>query len=568
MNYDIGWLNSHNEKFTSLRSHQSSAISEILSAYEHTNVVVVEAPTGSGKTVLAEMVRHELRERGLFLATTIQLQQQFGADFRYSAELKGRRNYYTEYADPRSGITCDDCNGTPPAKSDCKWCEKRGTCPYERAKAAAYKSPVAVLNSAYFLHEANGVDKGIGRSRGFIVVDEADLLERQLLSYVEFSVNEKVLSDFKMTPLQKGVHKKTIVEWLEELAGRVGFWLQTHEPIYGDDSPSSITLMRRFKRNEKLDGELSLVLSGDLDDNWVRDNKAGPMVLKPIHVKEWATSRLWKHSRKVIPGDVENRELDSFDSWEYNDDGDIVVPGKWMLMSGTIGSVEPFMKLLGKQPGEYEFVQVESTFPIENRPIYLTNAADMSMKGGMEEGGWNTAVTALAHILELHPDERILVHTVSYKLARYLAGGLYSDRVVTYLSSEDKTTSLEKYVGTKDAVLIAASMDRGVDLADELCGVIVVAKLPFPYLGDPQTNARMHSREDGLGQTWYEMETGRTLVQMTGRGVRSDTDQCVTYILDMAAGGMIRKTYTTPRWWREAVSREFNARKWRKEYGL
>lgn len=536
-------------------------MNEILTHFEHTNIVVCEAPTGSGKTVLAEVVRKELHERGLFLCSTIQLQQQFAADFPYSAVLKGRRNYPTELADHRSGVTCEDCTGTPPTKADCMWCEVRGTCPYEIAKAATYRAQVGVLNTSYFLHEANGVAKGIGRSRAFVVVDEADLLERELLSYVEFSITPGIVKDFRNTPPPKGSHKKTIVEYLGELHEQVGHWLSTHEEPLGTDD---ITAVRKYKRNDRLDGQLARILASDLDENWVRDNEAGPLVLKPVHVKDWAGDILWRHSRRVIAADED-------DPWSE----EVEEPGKWLLMSGTIIAPELYMKALGKQPGEYEFVQVESTFPVENRPIYATNSADMSMKGGQENGGWQRAAEALLHITESHPGQRILVHTVSYKLAKFLNDAAHKmakpeevGRFRTYLSPSDRADSLRFYEANAGAVLIAASMDRGVDFAGDLCEVVVVAKLPFPYLGDPQTSARMHSREEGLGQTWYELETGRSLVQMTGRGVRSETDTCVTYILDMAFGGFIRKTYTTPKWWREAVSREFNARKWRREAGI
>lgn len=552
--YDLGWLTAANPKFTTLRSHQTTAVDEILSHFEHTNIVVVEAPTGSGKTVLAEVVRKELHERGLFLCSTIQLQAQFAADFPYSAVLKGRRNYPTELADVRSGITCEDCTGTPPTKADCMWCEVRGTCPYEIAKAATYRAQVGVLNTSYFLHEANGVAKGIGRSRAFVVVDEADLLERELLSYVEFSITPGIVKDFRNTPPPKGSHKKTIVEYLGELHEQVGYWLSTHEEPLGTDD---ITAVRKYKRNDRLDGQLARILASDLDENWVRDNDAGPLVLKPVHVKDWAGDMLWRHSRRVIAGEEDN-------PWDEPEEE----PGKWLLMSGTIIAPELYMKALGKQPGEYEFVQVESTFPVENRPIYATNSADMSMKGGQDEGGWKRALTALGHIVESHPDERVLVHCVSYKLAKYLSLSVPQDRLVTYEDSASKSAALERYTNIENGVLVASSMDRGVDFAGDMCTVCVVAKLPFPYLGDPQTSARMHSREEGLGQTWYELETGRSLVQMTGRGVRSETDTCVTYILDMAFGGFIRKTYTTPKWWREAVSREFNGKRWRREAGL
>jgi Rad3-related DNA helicase len=101
-------------------------------------------------------------------------------------------------------------------------------------------------------------------------------------------------------------------------------------------------------------------------------------------------------------------------------------------------------------------------------------------------------------------------------------------------------------------VLVAPSMDRGVDLPGELCRVQVVMKLPHPYLGDAQVNARL--RETEGGELWYQLETIRTLVQMTGRGVRSAEDWATTYVLDKQ---LVFKwddwVRWLPEWWADAV---------------
>lgn len=72
-------------------------------------------------------------------------------------------------------------------------------------------------------------------------------------------------------------------------------------------------------------------------------------------------------------------------------------------------------------------------------------------------------------------------------------------------------------------------MDRGIDLPGDACRVQVLVKCPFPYIGDKQVSARMHSRD---GSTWYAIQTIRSIVQMCGRAIRNKDDWAVTYILD------------------------------------
>jgi ATP-dependent DNA helicase DinG len=101
--------------------------------------------------------------------------------------------------------------------------------------------------------------------------------------------------------------------------------------------------------------------------------------------------------------------------------------------------------------------------------------------------------------------------------------------VLSYTTASEREKRLEHYKATERAVILAPSFDRGIDLPGDLCRVQIVAKVPYPSLGDKQVSARLYSAG---GQTWFNMETIRTLCQMFGRGMRKPDDWCWTYILD------------------------------------
>jgi hypothetical protein len=71
---------------------------------------------------------------------------------------------------------------------------------------------------------------------------------------------------------------------------------------------------------------------------------------------------------------------------------------------------------------------------------------------------------------------------------------------------------------------------RGVDLPDDLCRFVVVAKAPFQSLGDKLVASRVYG--SGMGAFWYKAICAQDLVQASGRGVRHKDDYCVTYLLD------------------------------------
>ncbi len=199
-------------------------------------------------------------------------------------------------------------------------------------------------------------------------------------------------------------------------------------------------------------------------------------------------------------------------------------------------------------------VSVPSTFDPARRPIYVHPVAVMSKKN--EDYARPLIAQAVQKVVDKHPNDRILIHTVSYSLNTFLEDTLrQSDqlfRVITYHSAAEKQRAIDSYIYTQASIFLAPSLDRGIDLPGDDCRVVIVCKVPFPNLGDKQISARMHSKN---GQQWYSVRTVRSLVQMTGRGMRSSDDYCESYILDKAFVDNIWRRHRNllPRWWQEAL---------------
>src|SRR5574340_1373177 len=102
------------EKITAFRPAQLRAIEEILWRFEWgTQYVVLDAPTGTGKTLIAEAVRRQLNTRALYMCVDRGLQRQFRQDFTYAPTIMGRANYppldYPERFRTEEHLSCDDC---------------------------------------------------------------------------------------------------------------------------------------------------------------------------------------------------------------------------------------------------------------------------------------------------------------------------------------------------------------------------------------------------------------------------------------------------------------------------
>lgn len=506
------------------REHQLDAVELVLDGYKRgKKVMVLDAPVGAGKTLIAEMVRRRLGLTMLYVAHTRGLQGQFCRDFEYAKLLKGRGNYPTTKL-PYPDFSASDCKGPR-----CVMCEGGyAGCPYQQARAAAKGGNVAVVNTAYMLTE--GQRRGaVCADREFVCVDECDTLEGILLGQLEFKARGDGL--YGLDAPKKGSHGKTIADWLEHdwqpaALAEVSRLAGLADSAVGDKQAAKYA--RQKKQLAERMARAKRAARGMREGGWVRDyegrDEDASLVLKPVYVDWAAQEKVWGLGER------------------------------WLCMSGTVIDAQTWAEGLGLERDEWECVSVEMTFPAENRPVVCVPLGKMDRKHQDAEKA--AVMRGVGVVCDRHRDENVLIHTVSYQLARDVletvkgAGIWPGSRIHFYTHPSERDATLERFKD-RGGVLIGPSLDRGVDLPGDLCRVQIIVKVPYPNLGDRRVGERM--RGEG-GQRWYATETARTMVQMTGRGVRSSEDWCVSYVLDaqFLAWWNREGKRLIPEWWNDA----------------
>lgn len=529
--------------FSGYRDHQRIAIREILTAYEEgAKCVVLDAPTGSGKTLIGETVRRLLHGAGVsrqtsYICSSKALQDQFLRDYPYAKVLKGRSNYATELYPERfcgkDPLSCADCTKSPGNSDSCMWCSDTATCPYEQAKSGALRANLAVLNTSYFLSECNG--PGRFSRGGLVIADESDMLESELMSHVEVRISERRLKQYGLGTPRFVTKEESWREWAEDAYEKV----RNHRPRMGESN--DIKAIRERKRHNILVARLNLLRQGLGTGDWVYTGDRESVAFKPVTVSHLGQEKLWSH-------------------------GD-----KWLLMSATVISADEMLESLGwDEDEEWRLVKCPSTFPKENRKVVVWPVANMNYKGREESAP--KMVAAIEEIVDQYPDDRILVHSTSYELTRLVVQGLasggggncrrvqvapgqiHSRMIYSYSSASEKDGALEDFLATPGSILVAPSLDRGIDLPGDHCRVQVICKIPFLNLKDKQVSARLYGTGRS-GKIWYAVNAIRTIIQMTGRAVRSEEDYAVTYILDKQFVDNLYSGYRNliPGWWKEAL---------------
>lgn len=98
-------------------------------------------------------------------------------------------------------------------------------------------------------------------------------------------------------------------------------------------------------------------------------------------------------------------------------------------------------------------------------------------------------------------------------------------------------------------VLFSPSVTEGEDFPGDQCSYVVIPKVPFASLGDALV--REKRKADPSGYSWQAI---RDVIQGSGRGVRSQTDKCIIYILDSNFEKVIEEHIeTVPHWFLEAI---------------
>lgn len=506
------------------RNGQASAINFIMESEK--KFIFIEAPTGAGKTCIG-MIAGVLSGGVNYSCHTKPLQEQIISDHPEAKALKGRSNYICL---ANKSLNCDSCFHTKSTP-----CQFKSSCLYEKQKKEVLGSNLRILNFSYLLTEQNYVGKFSGMP--FSVIDEADSLEQELVSFTSLGFTAYALRRLNILDMSDDLKKtskyseKLLDSWklfgatAEHQAQAIISNIDKTIESWGNVeylNESQLSIANEKVKVSRLLAKIKL-FNNNVDISWKLDNSQDSKLLfRPLWINEpLAEEFMWRHS------------------------------SKWVLMSASFLPMPIEAKRLGIPLDEIDYMCLPSSFPIESRKIYIESAANLTAKTMEEEVP--KLITRIEEIISIHHNEKGLIHTVSYKLAKQIQDSINSPRFIFH-DSTNKQDVLNKFMASSEPlILLSPSSSRGLSLEQDLCRFIIVCKAPFAYLGDPIISARTRSG-NGLGQFWYLSIMMADVLQMVGRGMRSKEDYCKSYILDQQFKKVLcEKPSLWPDWIKEAV---------------
>ena len=513
---------------------QLYAIPRIQEAFNNKKFVVVQGPTGCGKSFIAKTIANggdkpikrnvdllldyrafqtswdngkityeyaddfnESKRGGTsILTTTKNLQDQYVRDFKDILTLKGKSNYICNL-DDRSTADTAPCNFSNKIKRDCWDCNR---CDYFKARSKSIAAKISIENYSSFFYKPDHL-----KNRQLIICDEASELENIIVSRFSCSVECGKLNRYGLklsfTDNRKTFYKRLLVFSgdLENRHAELLKILDKHESTISEDKK------REFKFISDLKSSISLVIETwsqseyIIDSVFFKNKKYIKLVPKKINV---LAQHLFKYADKVL------------------------------LLSATFVNYKSFMRGLGVAENDYKYIDIPSSFDPKKSPI-LVGEFQLSKKN--LDKSFPKVVGCVKEILQEHKNEKGLIHTQSNKITEMLRDNLNDKRVKYRLrGGKDNSQLLEYHMKDNSPTVIASpSMSYGVDLKGDMGRFCIILKCPWPDLSD----ARVREMQS-IDRVWYNYKMFTTLIQQCGRCTRTEDDYSVTYIID---GGAIRK---------------------------
>lgn len=512
--------------------------------------VIIEAPTGVGKsligTTIHQVLRHMVLERQPYsqFRTSIStptkgLQDQYAAERAVSIDiLKGKKNY-------RCHISPDLYYNAIPCRMACRdgHCSKR-RCPYVLARNLwCNTSSLRCTNAAMMIEMCSTICMKPENRADMLIMDECHKMPSTLLEHTIMEYGCKAVEGLRSIPEGKEVVSRVtdIVEYTKDYELGKLYCLDGHLYQQFTELSDAIALvleqLEELVEDERLTENQVMRLSEIIDVLHNLQDYCGIMSQTRatnfiVQEKEEGLIRF----KPVLPSDVSDFGL--FRKADYI-----------VHMSATICGIDSYARSLGIPREHYHSIQIGNPIPIPNRKVNFMPIMKMSNNIGDFE--MRKLAESVDEIIAFHKNQTGIIHTVSYDRALALQKfSKYKHIIHVPRTRKALMDLMERAFQTKIPCVIASpAMEEGYDFKGDYSRFQILIKVPYDFLGDP-----LIAHINSVDPSAYFRNAVLRIIQMCGRSVRGVDDWAATYILDSSFETlMMRNPEFFPSWFTEAV---------------
>jgi ATP-dependent DNA helicase DinG len=478
------------------------------------------APTGSGKS--AAYVTSSLLSGGrvAVLTSTKGLQSQLVSDFGTigMSDIRGQNAYLcvaaSSFGDP-DYTTCND--GACHSGAGCSL--RDSGCLYYDAYRAALNAQLVVTNYSYWFHiHEYGPSQGLGKF-DMLICDEAHDAPDELSGFMAVELDRKLVKRILHLDVPKADSKQS--HWSDW--ANSGSWAAEKMEMELEKAMKIQLLPTRNLRHEMKEIKKlkqKLITLACMEGEWVSEGSEDgeKVTIAPVECRGYAERFLFRDIPKIV------------------------------LVSATMRPKTA--ELLGIDSEQLEFAEYPSTFPIRNRPVYIVPGARMNHK--MDESNLRWWLSRIDNIIDKRLDRKGIIHTVSYKRAKYILTHSRHRHIMMTHHTRDVREAIQEFKDSSSPrILVSPSIVTGYDFPFSSAEYGIIAKVPFPDTRGEVMKARTKADKDYA----YYIAV-QTMVQAAGRIVRAEEDRGESFIVDDTVNAVWfrpKMKLFSPRWFLEAV---------------
>ena len=550
---------------------------------------LLSAPTGSGKSIIGEMIHFcstfieltliskepitpentlaHLSGISYFLTSSKVLQEQLEEDFErfklfdHFSMLKGTSNYECTLGTIQNKVKtfypdrlCTGMSGEEKSQLSCY-----PTCEYIQKRFEAARADCAVFNYSYFLNIMKMKSNPYFAIRPLTIADEAHLLPDIILSHfnlelTQFSCNKinKIIEQIKYN-FGKSMEEDVIIgntllaecfEFFNKsvvVLADITYYMEKYLELIiwlrGLNPPKDkkAVFNQMFDKDiKKLSEEQKSMDYGEYIASL--NTREADLFIESTFV----TNHVFQHNLGARAMKTYKHTVNDMSEAEMCKKHFLSKIEKGVFMSATLGNVDEFAELIGMDKSEYAGLRLPSNFDFSNSPIKICKS------GFLNYANFNTNITKIIsdtlRICEyLHPNQKGIIHTSTFIIANKLQEETCflpnHKRYLYYSNTEEKAKCID-LMKTSDFpyIIIGPSLYEGIDLKDDMARFNIIMKAPYSGMSEYIKKKAIRF------PFWYERNTLEKLVQAIGRTNRHQKDWSVTYLLDSSLEKLIMKT--------------------------
>lgn len=569
---------------------------------ENKRYVIVEAPTGSGKSVIGYLVymiskycynkingkkpvititddngkEIEVLNRGgedfptYYLTSSKALQEQIEYDIKrfgfepHMGMLKGASNYLCtrETKDKGVNIYYNERYCVGFSKIELQLLSCFDSCPYKTQRQYVANKNVAVLNYAFFLNTTKSKFRPLFKVRELTIADECHLVPEAVLNCFNYEFTQWLLNKFEKNyqNILYNFKEKLDEKLLDEINTiKAKCFLFYSKPLnhidyvleYYNDMINLLRNFSKLKINIQLNYEIPFKEMGIRKETEKIIEKMEEFAVGKPNIEELCNRQddIYFTSEIINTNSFMNTKIYKH---VLKDMAENVMTRKHfidntqrcLMMSATVGNSEEFAKMMGLEPDEYCSIILNSNFDFTESPIYLCRSGKLNY-AQYNQNIDKCLMDCIKIAEEYHPKDKGIIHTSTNINTRKLRERIMYcvpnfNRYLFYDTSEEKERCIEKMKNDASVpyVMVGPSLYEGIDLKDDFGRFNILLKVPYSQFDE---YAKKKSLRFGF---WYERVAIERTVQAIGRTNRNPKDWSVTYLIDSCFENIIWKCGT------------------------